>query len=351
MRMWPNTRITERLKIRYPIIQGPFGGGLSSVKLAATVSNAGGLGSFGAHYLDGAGITRIATELRAATDKPFALNLWISSHDPGGGTLTSEQFAAALEDFKPFYDALKIAPPPMPAQFGQHYEDQIQALLDARPAVFSFVFGIPSTEVFAECRKRDIVTVGAITTPDEAIAMEKAGVDVIVATGFEAGGHRPSFLRSAEDSLGGTFSLVQTTAAVVKAPIIAAGGIANARGIRAALALGAQGAQLGTAFLATEESNASALHRDALFSERGRHTMLTRQFSGRLARGLRNAFAERAQKPLPYPIQNWFVGSFRAAATAQGKSEWTSMWAGQSTPLIKHRRAADLFADLVREME
>jgi nitronate monooxygenase len=176
---------------------------------------------------------------------------------------------------------------------------------------------------------------------------------MLVATGMEAGGHRVSFLRSAEDSLTGTLALVPVVADRVSVPVIAAGGIADGRGIAAALTLGAQGVQLGTAFLACEESGASAPHREALFGEGARYTALTRAFTGRLARGLRNHFLEdmAARKPplFPYPIQSWFTGTFRQAAMEQGRADLISLWAGQAAPLLRHRKAGALFAELVRD--
>lgn len=350
--MWHRNDFTRLLDLRYPIVQGPFGGGLSSIELLGTVSDAGGLGSFGVHHLAPEKISATAQQIRARTQRPFALNLWVSNQDPGGDRLTQAQFDAAVERFRRYYDELGMAPPTMPAQYGQRFEDQVQAVLDARPHAFSFVFGVPSADILSECRRLGIVTLGAVTTIDEAIAMDRAGVDAIVATGFEAGGHRVSFLRAAEDSLTGTFALVPQVVDRVKAPVVAAGGIADARGVAAALTLGAQGAQIGTAFLACEESVASQLHRDLLFSEQAKYTALTRAFSGRLARGIRNRFVDDAQAsglaPLPYPIQNWFTGTFKPTATAQGRSDMISLWAGQGAPLLKHRRAAELFADLVR---
>ncbi|HZI11332.1 MAG TPA: nitronate monooxygenase [Myxococcus sp.] len=351
--MWQDTEVSRRLKLRFPIIQGPFGGGLSSTELLVAVSEAGGLGSFGAHHLPPAQLRDLAAGIRARTQKPFALNLWVSDHDPGGLSLTPEHFQEGVERFRPYYEALGIPPPAMPERYGQRFDEQVEALLEARPPVFSFVFGIPSADVLAECRRRDIVTLGTVTTLDEALAMQAAGVDMVVATGMEAGGHRVSFLRSAEDSLTGTFALVPVVADRVSVPVIAAGGIADGRGIAAALTLGAQGVQLGTAFLACEESNASAPHRAALFSDAARYTALTRAFSGRLARGLRNRFVEdmaARQPPLfPYPIQGFFTGSFRQAAIAQDRADLISLWAGQAAPLLRHRKAEALFAELVRD--
>ena len=150
------------------------------------------------------------------------------------------------------------------------FEDQARVLLDANVPVFSFIFGIPPREILEECRAKGIVTIGTATTPDEAAALEEAGVDAIAASGFEAGGHRGSFLRPAEDSLTGTLSLVPQVVDAVDVPVIAAGGIADARGVIAALALGAEAVQMGTAFLACEESGASPLHREALLRKRCR---------------------------------------------------------------------------------
>lgn len=351
--MWQDTEVARRLKLRFPLIQGPFGGGLSSTELLVAVSEAGGLGSFGAHHLSPAQIRDLGAHIRSRTQKPFNLNLWVSDHDPGGLSLTPEEFQEGVERFRPYYEALGVKPPAMPERYGQRFEEQVEALLDVRPPVFSFVCGIPSADILAECRRRDIVTLGTVTTLDEALAMQEAGVDMLVATGMEAGGHRVSFLRSAEDSLTGTLALVPVVADRVSVPVIAAGGIADGRGIAAALTLGAQGVQLGTAFLACEESGASAPHREALFGEGARYTALTRAFTGRLARGLRNHFVEdmAARKPplFPYPIQSWFTGSFRQAAMEQGRADLISLWAGQAAPLLRHRKAGALFAELVRD--
>jgi nitronate monooxygenase len=351
--MWKNTEISRRLNIEYPLIQGPFGGGLSAVKLAVAVSEAGGLGSFGVHHLNAEQIHRVGAELHAQTRKPFALNLWVSNHDANGHTLEQEKFRKAIDLYTPYYEQLGIAPPESPATYGNRFEDQMQAVLEVKPAVFSFVYGIPPKEVLDECRRRGIVTAGTITTVDEAVAMEQAGVDVIVATGLEAGGHRVSFLRSPEESLTGTFALIPTVVAKVKTPVIAAGGIANGRCIAAAFMLGAQGVQVGTAFLACEESNASPVHRDALFSDQAKYTVLTRAFTGRLARGIRNRFTDDMQSRsgdiLPYPIQSFFTGSFKQAAIKQHRGDLISLWASQSTALLRHRNARDLFNELVTD--
>jgi nitronate monooxygenase len=183
----------------------------------------------------------------------------------------------------------------------------------------------------------NIVTIGTATTPDEAAVLQDAGVNAIVASGFEAGGHRGSFLRSAEDSLTGTFSLVPQIVDIVDVPVIAAGGIGDARGVIVALALGADGVQLGTAFLACEESGASPLHREPLLGKAAGHTALTRGFTGRLARGIHNRLMEELNRNgteiLPYPLQRGVVRSLSIPAEAAGRSDLLPLWAGQSANL------------------
>jgi nitronate monooxygenase len=348
------TDAARRLGVRYPIVQGPFGGGLSTARLAATVSNMGGLGSYGAHLLGPAEIGRVAGEIRSLTAQPFALNLWVSDHDEGGNALSQAEFDRACRVFEPYFRELGIELPRPPDRFHPRFAEQVEALLEARPPVFSFVFGVPPPAVLAACRSRGIVTIGAATSITEARMLDDAGVDLIVATGFEAGGHRPSFLARAEDSLMGTFALTQLVAARVKAPVIAAGGIADGRGVRAALALGAQAAQIGTAFLACAESGTTDAHREALFGERAEDTMLTRAYTGRLARGLRNRWIEEmaphAATLPPFPALGWFVSKLKAAAMRAGRTDLVPLYGGQIAPNLRHRTAPALMQDLVNAL-
>jgi nitronate monooxygenase len=212
------------------------------------------------------------------------------------------------------------------------------------------VFGVPSSNVLERCRAAGILTLGAATTPAEAKLLADAGVDAIVATGMEAGGHRVSFLAEPEQCLTGTLSLVPQVVDTVSVPVVAAGGIADSRGVAAVLALGASAAQIGTAFLACEESNASSLHREMIFSGAARRTSLTRAFSGRLARSIHNDFIdamrEREQSLLPYPAQNWLVSHLKGAALEARRSDVIALWCGQSAPMLEHRRAAELLSSL-----
>src|SRR6266478_6493759 len=245
---WNRNRLTDKLGIDYPIIQGPLGG-LSSQSLTAAVSNFGGLGSFGALSLAPEAIKDVIPEIRSLTSKPFAMNLWISMEDEGARTSDESAFNRSLAPLASHLAALGAPSPVYKPYSPMRFEDQVRVLLDEKVPVFSFIFGIPPREILDECRAKGIVTIGTATTPDEAVALQEAGVDAIVASGFEAGGHRGSFLRAAEDSVTGTFSLVPRIADVVDVPVIAAGGIADARGVISAFALGAEAVQMGTAFL------------------------------------------------------------------------------------------------------
>jgi nitronate monooxygenase len=208
--MWYRTKASEILGIQYPILQGPFGGNLSSVQLVSTVSNAGGLGGFGAYSLSPQEIVEVAQQIKAATDQPYNINLWVSDTDAVDGSVSDEQFKKAQALFKPYFDELGIGLPEKPAPFISRFENQVEVILRQRPAVFSFVFGAFLLLIFlSSAAVSGIATIGAATTPDEAIALESAGVDMIIASGFEAGGHRPSFLASSESSITGTFVLLQ----------------------------------------------------------------------------------------------------------------------------------------------
>jgi nitronate monooxygenase len=340
------------LGLKVPIVQGPFGSGISSVDLVVTVCEAGALGSFGVHHLDRNGIRNTAHSIRARTDRPFALNLWIPMTDEAA-VVTEEAFQTALAPLKPFFSELNQPLPQRPERLLPRYEEQIDAVLEARPAVFSFVYGVPAPEVLRACRDRDITTLGTATTPEEATLLADAGVDMIVATGFEAGGHRVSFLRAAEDCLTGTLSLIPQVVDAVSIPVIAAGGIADGRGIAAALMLGAQGVQIGTAFLACKESAASELHRSMLHASKPTQTALTRGFTGRLARGIRNGMIDemaRENGPIaPYPLRAWIFGKLKQAALTASDRDRLALWCGQSAPLVKHHHAHELIGALVAE--
>jgi nitronate monooxygenase len=339
--------LTELLGIEHPIVLGPFGG-VSSVPLAAAVSNAGGLGSFGLYGYDGDRIRATASAIRQATDRPFALNVWLplaeDAGQPGAG------FAQAAHALAPLYAQAGLdVPDAPPDSFLPSVQEQWAAVLAERPAAVSCVFGVPTPEQVGAAHADGIAVVGTATTVAEAEALEAGGVDAIVATGFEAGGHRVSFLARPEESLVGTFALIPQVVDAVSVPVIAAGGIADRRGVAAAFALGAAGVQVGTAFLATNESAAPSSHRRRLREVPAEGTVLTRSMSGRLARGIPNRamrHIETAGQIAPFPVQNWLTGRFRAAAAQRDDPDLLSLWAGQASPLAQNDAAAAVFDEL-----
>jgi nitronate monooxygenase len=341
-------RLTELFGIEVPVDLGPFGG-VSSVELTAAVSDGGGLGSYGLYGFTADAIRDTAARLRETTAKPFALNIWIPTGDEAA-SLPPQDFSNYVEALRPYFEELALPLPDRPDRYMPDYDEQVAATLKAAPAVVSFVFGVPAPDLVEEAHRRGILLVGTATTVAEAVALEAGGVDAVVASGMESGGHRVSFLRPAEESLIGTFALVPQVADAIKIPVIAAGGIVDRRGYSAARALGADGVQVGSAFLATRESAAVPAYREILHSPAAGETVLTRVLSGRLARGIPNSISRElseATETAPFPVQNWLTGRFRPQAAAQGNTELMSLWAGQGAPLIRHDSAADVLAELL----
>jgi nitronate monooxygenase len=348
------------LAIDHPIVLGPFGG-LSSVDLVASVSNAGGLGSYGLYGYTGDRILETAEAIRAATPRPFALNLWLPLDEQGGpggqgdsgsqSPAGSAGFDEAAEALRDLYEEMGIpVPAAPPARYLPPLEEQWAAVLEVRPSAVSVVYGVPSPGMLEAARERGIAVIGTATTVAEAVALAEAGVDAIVATGFEAAGHRVSFLRRAEDSLVGSIALIPQVADAVPVPVVAAGGIADRRGVAAAFALGARGVQVGTAFLRTRQSAATEAHRSGIETASADGTVLTRAMSGRLARGIPNravGVIEARNAIAPFPVQNWLTSRFRAEAQRRDRGDLQSLWAGQSASLSSREDAADVFAELL----
>lgn len=338
------------LGVECPIIQGPLGGGPSTPELVAAVSNAGGLGSLGAAYLTPDQMTDAIRRIRALTSRPFNVNLF------AGGWSTNSDFDAGpmIELLAEAHKKLGIPPPIAPTPAPDPFPSQLEAVLDARPPIFSFTFGIPDRDAMARLKSRGIVILGTATTVEEARQLERAGVDAIVAQGSEAGAHRGTFLGTFESSMIPTLDLVRASAAAVRLPVIATGGLMDGRDIVAALNAGASAAQLGTAFLPCPESGASNVYKQALLAAKQDTTVVTRAFSGRPARGLRNAFIDqvngRQNLVLPYPMQNALTRPMRTAAAQRGAADYLSLWAGQGVTRVRALPAADLVACLVSEM-
>jgi nitronate monooxygenase len=338
--------LLERLQVRLPIIQAPMAGGPDTPALAAAVSNAGGLGSLGCGYLKAAQIDALAETVRRLSDRPFALNLFVRGDEPSGPApahCTSVLYELRL--------GLGLPPEPTPASAPDAYATQLEAVLRAQPRLFSFTFGMPRREEVQALQARHILVVGTATTVAEGEALAALGVDAVCAQGCEAGGHRGTFLGRFEDALVGTMALVPQLVRALGVPIIAAGGIMDGSSIRAALGLGAQAVQLGTAFMLCPEAGTHPAHRAALVSPAARTTVVTRAFSGRPARGIRNRMTDlfEAVPPAPFPVQQQLTADIRAAAAARGRTDLMQMWAGQAAPLARNLPAGELVATLARE--
>ena len=351
---WRSTRVAQQLGIDYPIIQAPFGG-LPSQRLTATVSNFGGLGSLGAVTLGSSAISEVIAEIRSLTSKPFAINLWVSTSDREASQVGSGVIEEKVRALAHYYAELGIEPPSKIQAKSQDFETQVRAAIDAGAPVLSFIYGIPPSEILDECRRKAIKTVGTATTPEEALALEQAGFEFIVASSFEGDGHRGSFLRSPAESLMGGFALIPQVVDIVKLPVIAAGGIADGRGLAAAFALGAEGVQIGTAFLPFAGSGASEAYRTALSLFAANGTDLTDAFTGRLARGIRNRlmneFRDAHSPPLPFPVQHALTQTVATPASAQGALELMTTWAGQNASLCHSTGATEFMTRLIVEAE
>lgn len=342
------TRLTNLLGVDSPVMLGAFGG-LSSVELTARVSELGGLGSYGMYGYSSARVRETAGSLRTATARPFALNLWLPFDEPGTRRVAS--FDAALADLSRFFVETGVEKPSPPTSYLPSFHEQFEAVLEAHPAAVSFVYGVPPTAVVEAAQREHIVVIGTATTVDEAIALEEGGVNAVVASGAEAAGHRVSFLRPPEESLVGTFALVPQVVDAVRVPVIAAGGIADRRGVAAAFALGAAGVQVGTAFLRTRQSAANDAYREAIARTVAHETVLTRAMSGRLARGIPNRAIRQIEAGAAiaaFPVQNWLTGRFRVEAGRRGIADLQSLWAGQSSALARLDDVDEVFQELMR---
>ncbi len=344
------TDLRRRLGIEHAIVQAPLGGGPTTPEMVVAVVEAGALGSLAGGYLSGAAITAAVGTVRARTDRPFAINLLVP---PSSAPPSTAGVADMLAWLAPYYQELGLPPPSIPERFAEPFAEQVQAVLAARPAVFSFTFGIPSADVLAACRAASIVTMGTATTVAEGRLLEQARVDAVVAQGSEAGGHRGTFAGPFQAGMIGTMALVPQMVDALSVPVVAAGGIMDGRGIVAARALGAAGVQLGTAFLACAESGIPAVYKNAIRAARDDATTVTRAFSGRPLRVVRNRFVdEMDERPTPeYPVQNTLTRPLRAAAAARGDASLMGLLAGQGAHLARETSCAQLVHQLVEEFE
>lgn len=341
--------LTRVLGIELPVIQGPMGGGPSTPELVAAVSNAGGLGSLGAAYLAPEQILDAVRRIRALTDRPFNVNLFAGGYEPAPPVDPAPMLALLSE----IHAALQLPPPAAPLVVRDPFPDQFAAVLEAQPPIFSFTFGIPPAEAIQRLAARRIPTLGTATTVREARIIEASGVTAIVLQGEEAGAHRGTFAGPFGESMVPTLELVAEAAPAVSVPVVASGGLMDGRDLAAALARGASAVQLGTAFLACPESGAPETHKRAILEAKSDTTVITRAFSGRPARGLRNAFITALEGKdgliLPFPLQNALTRPMRTAAAARGVAGYLSLWAGRGVARARGIPAGDLVARLAGE--
>jgi nitronate monooxygenase len=346
------TALTRALKITHPIFQAPMAGGGDTPELVAAVSNAGGLGFIGAAYLTRQQIMASAPAVRERTARPFGVNLFA----PVASSMSSGSAKNALAAVTPYFVELGLAAPEMPQQPSISFEEQLTAALGSGAAAISFTFGELPANTIQAIKARGVLAIGTATTVEEAVALEKSGVNAVVAQGSEAGGHRGTFRGDFGAAMVGSISLVPQIVDAVGIPVIASGGIMDGRGIVAALALGAAAVQMGTAFLTCDEAGAPEAYKNAILDAHEDQTRITRAFSGRPARGIVNRFmteVEQAEEDaiLPFPLQNVLTRSLRQGAAKQGRAEFLSLWAGQAARLARRQSAADLVARLAREID
>ena len=341
------SELTDLLGIELPIIQAPMAGAQASA-MAIAVSNAGGLGSVPCAMLDAQGLRRELEAMKAHTGKPFNVNFFCHA-TPAADAQRESRWRGALA---PYYKQHGIDPAAVPTGPGRapFSAEFAEVLEEFRPAVVSFHFGLPAADLLARVKSWRAKIFCSATTLDEARWLEAHGVDAIIAQGVEAGGHRGIFLSDDLTTQVGTFALLPQVVRAVHVPVIAAGGIADAQGVAAALALGAAAVQCGTAFLLCPEATITAVHRAALKSEAARHTALTNLFTGRPARGIVNRIIRElgpiSDLPPPFPLATSAIVPLRAKAEATGSGDFSPLWSGQNATGCKEIPAAQLVREL-----
>src|SRR5262245_63551910 len=343
--------LRQLLGIDLPIIQAPMAGSQGSA-LAVAVSNAGGLGSLPCALLGPDGMHAQLTAIRAQTTKPYNVNFFCHPQPEPDETREAAWRAALAPYFRELgvdADAIPAGPARLP--FDAAAADILEGF---KPPVVSFHFGLPSAELLARVRSWGAKVLSSATTVEEALWLEAHGADAVIAQGFEAGGHRGMFLSDDLTTQVGTLSLVPQVVSAVKVPVIAAGGIADARGVKAALSLGAVGVQVGTAYLLCPEATTSPVHRAALKSKSARHTALTNVFTGRPARGIVNRVVREVGPISPaapdFPSAASAIAPLRARAEGLGSDDFSPLWSGQNASGCKEIPAAQLTRELAADL-
>ncbi|GAB3697516.1 nitronate monooxygenase family protein [Spirosoma flavus] len=348
----PNS-LTQLLQIDYPIIQAPMLG-VTTPAMVAAIANEGGLGSLPVGGLSPQKTAELIRQTKAKTNKPFAVNLFThSTRDP----VDQQQLDAMQQLLKPIYDELGL-----PFEHKSltdftffSYMDQVEVLLNEQVPIISFTFGTLEPEVIGQCKNRSIRLIGTATSVREAKVLADLGVDAIVAQGIEAGGHRGSFLTDEALPQVGLMSLLPQVVDAVSVPVIAAGGLYDDRTVNAAFMLGASGVQLGSIFIVSDESAASEIYKEAVLTAHDTSTALTRAFSGRWARGIKNGFMKRIEQSnvtIPYyTYQNNLTAALRTYGQQHNLRDYISLWAGQSAYRSQRGKASDIFLALVEKLK
>jgi len=345
------SRVIDILQIKYPIIQAGMAGAITTPELVAAVSNSGGLGTLGAGYMSPEQIRKAIYKIRELTNKPFGVNLLLTKEVQ----IEKEKINEAKVLLNGVNRELGIEEEDV-VNLPKSYKEQLQVLVEEKVPVVSFAFQTLEQEEIDELKRRGIKVIGTATHVAEARALAELGVDIIAGQGSEAGGHRGTFIGKEQDAMIGTFALIsQLVAAVPHIPIVAAGGVMNGQGLVAAFALGAEAVQMGSAFLTSEESITHDVYKEAVLKSTDTSTIVTRAFSGKYARGIRNEFIERhegKEEGLPmYPVQNVLTSKIRQEAATQNKGEYMSLWAGQASALARIEPAQHVVERVVKEAE
>lgn len=344
--MRKNSTLTDLLKIEIPLIQAPMAGNAGTPAFFAAAANAGALSSIGAGYMEPLALSEMIRKTRALTNQPLSVNFFV----PQKAEATPTQLETARKAIEASCQELHIAIKPVQPPYVPSFDDQLNVVLEEKIPIVSFTFGIPSDEWISKLKKLGVILIGTATTLEEGQMLMTRGMDIIAAQGKEAGGHRGSFLKPVEDSLVSLSTLVKELVGSISIPVIAAGGIMDGADIRAIMALGAQGVQMGTAFLTCKESGIYQGYKDRLLNLKKDETVLTRAFSGKFARGIKNIFIERMKAHestiLAYPIQHAMTTEMRKVAAQQDNIEFMSMWAGQSAFRCKSISVAALIEEL-----
>jgi nitronate monooxygenase len=345
-----STPLSQRLALDIPVFLAPMAS-VTSVPLCVAAAGAGALGAFGCAFTQPDAMQRDAAAVREKTARPFQLNFFAA---PQPASVPAERQRDALAAVARYYRDLGLAPPsPAQAPYAPDLDAQLDAALQFRPAAVTFHLGeLPAARIGA-FKQAGILVGGSATCVEEALRLRTLGVDFIVAQGGEAGGHRGTWMREPYRALTGTLALTRVLVRALDIPVVAAGGIMDGAGVAAVLALGAQAAQVGTAFIPCPESAAAETYREALLAAREDETALTDKFSGKPARGVRNRYlreaAERDIACLPFPAQNRLTGPLRAASAQAGSPDFIALWAGQAVALSRRMGAAELVRTLERE--